>query len=64
MSATMPLPLPSLNPVQARDIARGHLALASQYRLADMDEAARKYEKQAELWLAYACALTRIKETS
>ena len=53
--------MPLMTAVRARDIARGHMALAEQYRLAGMEEAAFFAEQQAQTWLAYANALETIK---
>lgn len=61
MSEHSGLPLPSTNPMHARDIARGHIALAEQYRLADRLDMAREHERQAELWLRYARLLAAME---
>ena len=54
-------PVPLMTAIRARDIARGHMALAEQYRLAGMEESAFFSEQQAQTWLAYASALDTIK---
>lgn len=60
MSDHTGLPLPTTNSVRARDIARGHIALAEQYRLADRLEMAREHERQARLWMEYARTLAQL----
>lgn len=54
-------PVPLMSAVRARDIARGHIALAEQYRVVGMEESAFFSEQQAQTWLAYAMALDTIK---
>ena len=54
-------PVPLMTPSAARDIARGHMALAEQYRLVGMDERAFFGEQQAQTWLAYAAVLEATK---
>jgi hypothetical protein len=62
--STPPFGLPSvplMTPAAARDIARGHMALAEQYRLVGMDDRAFFTEQQAQTWLAYASVLDATK---
>lgn len=50
-------PIPLMTPKRARDIARGHMWLEEQYRLADMTDAADEANRAARLWLAYSQTL-------
>lgn len=66
MSDRVGLPLPSLNPERARDIGRGHIALAEQYRFGGQDDVADEHERLARIWLEYARTLVAVgsKEAS
>jgi hypothetical protein len=59
-TTTSELPLPPLNPERALDIGRGYLALAEQYRLAQLVETAREYDRWARVWLEYARTLVAV----
>ena len=50
-------PTPLMTPKRARDIARGHMALADQYRMAGMIDRALDANFEARTWLAYSVAL-------
>lgn len=50
-------PIPLMSPARARDIARGHMALAEQYHLAGMLDRALDANREARTWLAYSTAL-------
>jgi hypothetical protein len=51
-------PVPLISPQRARDIARGHMALAEQYHVAGMIDRALDANREARTWLAYSSALS------
>jgi hypothetical protein len=49
-----------MSPTRARDIARGHQALAEQYQLAGMLDRALDANRQATWWLVYSQTLAAV----
>lgn len=56
MSGSLP-PTPLMAPEKARDIARGHMALAELYHAVGMLDEAIAYNRNARLWLSYSQTL-------
>ena len=56
MSGSLP-PTPLMSPEKARDIARGHMALAELYQTVGMTDEALAYNRNARLWLSYSRTL-------
>ena len=50
-----------MSPDKARDIARGHKAMAGLYEFAGDRTGARREQEESLWWLAYAMALSQTK---